>query len=228
MNQARVPMPALALDLDTRHGASGITLNTVTLYTTLRLLNCRRHHAGALASLLPPAGAEAARSLGHGLDETSTAARRGLRGGWRSRSSCGSRCPSWRGSARRCGRRSGRPRHQSTSRSPRGRHRAWRWRPSVSACRRRGTATAACPSGRGGGVPVFLLGTCTAIGDDALSPAGQPWCARQPWRPSPSRGRGHRRRGCPPSGVGSPSRRVCSRAGNHSKSDSGSESFSGR
>jgi hypothetical protein len=52
---------------------------------------------------------------------------------------------------------------------------------------------------RGGGVPVFLLGTCTATGDHALSPAGQPCCARQPWRPSPRRGRGHRRRGCPPS-----------------------------
>ena len=51
VNQARVPMPALALDLDTRHGASGITLSTVTLYTTLRLLNCRRRRAGALASL---------------------------------------------------------------------------------------------------------------------------------------------------------------------------------
>jgi len=62
-------MPADALDLNARRGTSGIT---VTPYTTLRLLNCRRRRAGALASLLRPAGAEAARSLGHGLDETST------------------------------------------------------------------------------------------------------------------------------------------------------------
>ena len=48
VNQARVPMPADALDLNARRGTSGIT---VTPYTTLRLLNCRRRRAGALASL---------------------------------------------------------------------------------------------------------------------------------------------------------------------------------
>ena len=43
-----MPMPADALDLNARRGTSGIT---VTPYTTLRLLNCRRRRAGALASL---------------------------------------------------------------------------------------------------------------------------------------------------------------------------------